>query len=124
MIEKKTTMKKIGLFIFTVLSVSKAIAEEKRPTLILEVSIVNQMDSINLKALQSDTTICCAFEIISVRSNEHVSKVIHKESGILLGTFSGIPTSEMLKFVYQTNLKPEQISKIVPRILEWNSIQK
>jgi hypothetical protein len=41
-----------------------------------------------------------------------------------LGTFSGIPTSEMLKFVYQTNLKPEQISKIVPRILEWNSIQK
>lgn len=105
-------MKKIILVLLTVLAFNLSRANNE-PTLVLE---FHNVEATKLNSLKTDTEFCCIFEIKSVKSEVSVTKVIHKESGIVLGTFYGTPTKEFIMEIYKTRLTPEYIKSVVPKL--------
>jgi hypothetical protein len=118
-------MKKILLTLlvsFTFVGV-KATTEPKvaEPTFVLEVHYKNQYEINRLNELQNDETFCCIFDIRGSVTNktESYTEIRHKETGVLLGTFYGTPPSkEFIMEIYKTQLTPEYVNSVVPKILE------
>lgn len=91
------------------------------PTLILEVGYTNQSEINKLKTFENDTNFCCYFEVQRKCTSENITRIIHKESGVVLGTFYGTPTKEMIMKIYHTQLQPDYIEYIVPKLVMMQS---
>jgi hypothetical protein len=112
---KKTILTLLCLLTFV------GVKANNEPTLILEVGYTNQSDINKVKSFENDTNFCCYFEVKGKRSEDNVTRIIHKESGVVLGTFYGTPTKEMVLKIYQTQLQPDYIEYIVPKLVMMQS---
>lgn len=113
-------MKKTIVLLLSLLTFSVAQASNE-PTLILEVHYTKLSEA---TMLQNDTNLCCMFELKTKQSGESYTRVIHKESGVVLGTFYGTPTKEFIMEIYQKQLTPDYINYIVPKLLMVQGITK
>jgi len=92
------------------------VAAPEKPTLVLEVEITNSAQISSVNYLQTDIEISNLFEIVSRKSTENVARIIHKESGVVLGMFYGMPSKDFLLEIYRTQLTPDYVNFVVPRL--------
>jgi hypothetical protein len=112
-------MKKLALLLLATLTFSVAQASNE-PTLILEVQFKDRVEVNKIKSLENDTNLCCLFDITIKSSTDNITRVIHKETGIVLGTFYGTPSKQFLMEIYQTHLTPKYINFIIPKLVTLN----
>ena len=105
------------LFLLTFIGVKA----NNEPTLVLEVHYTKQSEA---NMFQNDSNLCCLFDLKTMQSGESYTRVIHKESGVVLGTFYGTPTKEFIMEIYQKQLTPDYINYIVPKLLMVQGITK
>lgn len=89
-------MKKL-IILFILLSFSQLIKAETLPTITIECKYVNYSDTTHFVKLKSDNEFCCNFVLVSsLNSKENVTLIKHTETGVVLGTFYGKPSKELI----------------------------
>ena len=107
-------MKKL-ICIFAVFMLSLTAFAENEPTLILEVHAKTQAELKLVTQYANDTTFCCLFDVQAelTGSEDSYTKIIHKETGIVLGTVHGTPSKQFILKIYKEFLTPAYIDKVV-----------
>jgi hypothetical protein len=117
-------MKKILLLLLISFTFGEVVAK-KQPTLILEVHYTSDIDAYNLSKFKNDTNFCCIFDVrVTKTKDTGYIKIIHKSTGVLLGTFHGVPTKEFIMYVYRNHLTPEYIDILVPKLIVYENKRK
>lgn len=103
------------LFLFTLVGVKA----ENKPTLLLEVQYSDPLDVHKINVFTTDTNFCEKFDVCVKKSGDELTytKIIHKESGLVLGEFYGTPTKEFIIYIYNNRLTPSYIGAVIPKML-------
>ena len=111
-------MKKIILLFLLSFTFSVAIANNEKPTLVMEISCNDSIQGLKaFNAYIASKDLCMAFDIRLVHSIENEIKIYHKDSNILLATiFGGLPSVEWLSILYKEQFNPTMVEDIVSKM--------
>jgi hypothetical protein len=113
-------MKKIVLILALLLGV-QIVKAETLPAITIECKYVNVSDTTHFTKLKSDNEFCCNFIVTSnFNCTENVTLIKHTQTGVVLGTFYGRPSKELIMDICKKMgfLDKENVDKIAESILK------
>lgn len=116
-------MKKIILLLI-LLTGSQLVKAESTPIITIECKYSNSSDTTHFVNLKNDNEFCCNFILTtSLDYCENVTLIKHTKTGVVLGTFYGKPSKELIMDICRKNnfLDQDNVDKIAESMLKFKN---